>query len=165
MLGELVQTTNGKWITHPPSRCPNGHPLGPGQVLVGHQACLGHGGGHTTWTCRTCDQTVYGPPLNTQLLALNQPHRQLSGETSVPTEAELVEEWNNFADRERPFRIGASLGALRVARLHEMYRDSWAYADFEPLAKYDYPPDHEEKAIELVLQQAELYANYSEAVL
>mgnify|MGYP003289994991 CR=1 FL=1 len=24
--------------------------------------CLGHGGGHTTWTCRTCDQTVYGPP-------------------------------------------------------------------------------------------------------
>jgi type I restriction enzyme, R subunit len=27
------------------------------------------------------------------------------------------------------------------------------------LAKYDYPPDHEEKAIELVLKQAELYAN------
>lgn len=26
------------------------------------------------------------------------------------------------------------------------------------LAKYDYPPDHEEKAIELVLQQAELLA-------
>ena len=65
MLGELVQTTRGEWITHPPTRCPNGHPLGPNQVLVGHQACLGHGGGHTTWTCRTCDQTVYGPPLNT----------------------------------------------------------------------------------------------------
>ena len=61
MLGDLVQTTSGKWITHPPMRCPNGHPLGPNQVLVGHQACLGHGGGHTTWTCRTCDQTVYGP--------------------------------------------------------------------------------------------------------
>ena len=27
------------------------------------------------------------------------------------------------------------------------------------LAKYDYPPDHEEKAIELVLQQAELFAS------
>lgn len=27
------------------------------------------------------------------------------------------------------------------------------------LAKYDYPPDHEEKAVELVLQQAELLAN------
>lgn len=33
------------------------------------------------------------------------------------------------------------------------------------LAKYDYPPDHEEKAIELVLKQAELYANNSEALL
>jgi len=42
VLGELVQTTAGKWITHPPTRCPNGHPLGPNQVLVGHQACLGH---------------------------------------------------------------------------------------------------------------------------
>jgi len=50
MLGELVQTTAGKWITHPPAHCPNGHRLGAGQVLVGHQACLGHGGGHTTWT-------------------------------------------------------------------------------------------------------------------
>jgi len=50
--------------THPPPRCPNGHTFGPNQVLVGHQACLGHGGGHTTWTRRTSDQTVYGPPLN-----------------------------------------------------------------------------------------------------
>ena len=49
----------------PPSHCPDGHRLGPGEVLVGHQACLGHGGGHTSWTCRVCDQTVYGPPLNT----------------------------------------------------------------------------------------------------
>jgi hypothetical protein len=53
VLGELVQTTAAKWIIHPPTRCPNGHRLGPGQVLVGHQACLGHGGGHTTWTCHT----------------------------------------------------------------------------------------------------------------
>ena len=54
--GELVQTTNGRWITKPPSRCRNGHDLGPNQVLVGHVACLGHGGGgHTSWHCRTCD--------------------------------------------------------------------------------------------------------------
>jgi hypothetical protein len=46
--GGLVRTTDGKWITKPPSRCPNGHQLGAGQVLVGHQACLGHSGGHTT---------------------------------------------------------------------------------------------------------------------
>jgi hypothetical protein len=32
VLGELVQTTTGKWITHPPTRCPSGHTLGPGQV-------------------------------------------------------------------------------------------------------------------------------------
>jgi hypothetical protein len=25
--GQLVRTTNGKWMTKPPSRCPNGHPL------------------------------------------------------------------------------------------------------------------------------------------
>jgi hypothetical protein len=69
VLGELVQTTAGKWITHPPSRCPNGHTLGPGEVLVGHQVCLGH----TTWTCRTCDETVYGPPLNTHCSVLDGP--------------------------------------------------------------------------------------------
>jgi hypothetical protein len=48
VLGELLQTTAGKWITHPATRCPNGHTLGPGEVLVGYEACLGHGGGHTT---------------------------------------------------------------------------------------------------------------------
>jgi hypothetical protein len=56
MIGDLAQTTDGKWITRPPGRCPNGHPLGANQVLVGHVACLGHGGGgHTSWHCRTCD--------------------------------------------------------------------------------------------------------------
>ena len=45
--------------------------LRPKPVLVGHQACLGHGGGHTTWTCRTCDQTVYGPPLNSHCATLD----------------------------------------------------------------------------------------------
>jgi hypothetical protein len=62
-VGDLVQTTAGTWITKPPARCLHGHQLGPGQVLVGHVACQGHGGGHVTWTCRTCDQTVYGPGL------------------------------------------------------------------------------------------------------
>ena len=56
--------------THPLSERP---PLGPNEVLVGHQACLGHGGGHTTWTCRTCEQTVYGPPVNTHCTALDGP--------------------------------------------------------------------------------------------
>jgi hypothetical protein len=33
VLGELVQTTAGKWIIHPPTRCPNGHTLVTGEVL------------------------------------------------------------------------------------------------------------------------------------
>ena len=74
VFGEPVQTTAGTWITYPPTRCPNGHRLGPGEVLVGHVVCLGHGGGgHTSWHCRTCDQTVYGPPLNTHCMTLDGP--------------------------------------------------------------------------------------------
>jgi hypothetical protein len=42
-LGQWVQTTAETWITHAPTRCPNRHPLGPNQVLVGHVACLGYG--------------------------------------------------------------------------------------------------------------------------
>jgi hypothetical protein len=41
----VIMSDTTKWITHPPSRCPSGRTLGPGKVLVGHQACLGHGGG------------------------------------------------------------------------------------------------------------------------
>ena len=40
MLGELVQTTARKWLTHPPTRCPNGHTLGSAEVLVGHRSVL-----------------------------------------------------------------------------------------------------------------------------
>ena len=72
--GDLVRTPKGKWVTEAPTRCPNGHPLGPNQVLVGHVACLGHGGGgHTSWHCRTCDTVVYGPPLNKHCTALEGP--------------------------------------------------------------------------------------------
>jgi hypothetical protein len=35
--------------------------------------CLGHGGGHTIWTCRTCDTVVYGPPMAKHCTALNGP--------------------------------------------------------------------------------------------
>jgi hypothetical protein len=63
VLCELVQTTAGKWIYPPTDTLPHGHNLGPNQILVGHQACLGHGGGHTTWRCHRCETTVYGPPL------------------------------------------------------------------------------------------------------
>jgi hypothetical protein len=42
--GELVQTTDGKY-----------------------------GGGHTAWTCRACDETVYGPPRAMHCTALEGP--------------------------------------------------------------------------------------------
>ena len=59
VLGELVLSTAGKWIIHPPTRCPNGHTLGAGQVLVR--------------ICRQCDATVYGPPFNTHCTCLDGP--------------------------------------------------------------------------------------------
>ena len=33
-----------------------------------------------------------------------------------------------------------------------------AIQDPQTLAKYDYPPDYEERAVELILEQAELFA-------
>jgi hypothetical protein len=68
-VGDLIYATAGTWITRPPTRCPHGHDFGAGRVLVGYQACLGH----TTWTCQTCDETVFGPPLNTHCKTLDGP--------------------------------------------------------------------------------------------
>ena len=63
-VGDLIRTRDGRWVTEAPTHCPNGHRLAAGTVLVGHVACMGHGGGgHTIWHCRTCDNSVYGPPL------------------------------------------------------------------------------------------------------
>ena len=56
-----------------------------GHLLVGHQACLGHGGGHTTWTFRTCDQTLFGPPLNTHCSPLDGPATVRLSSGSLPT--------------------------------------------------------------------------------
>jgi hypothetical protein len=72
-VGDLVRSTTDAWIVLAPQHCPNGHCFGPGKTLVGYAACAGHGGGHTTWTCRTCDTTVYGPPLNTHCATLDGP--------------------------------------------------------------------------------------------
>jgi hypothetical protein len=72
-VGDLVRRTDGKWMVRPPQQCSNGHALGPNQVFVGHVACLGHGGGHTTWRCRACDAVVYGPPLNTHCTVIDGP--------------------------------------------------------------------------------------------
>jgi hypothetical protein len=46
-----------------PTECPNGHPFGPGRVLVGWStcSCQGEPGGHRTVFCRVCGQTRYDP--------------------------------------------------------------------------------------------------------
>lgn len=62
-VGDLVASDTGGWVTLAPTHCPNGHCLGANQVLVGHAACQPHRG-HTTWTCLTCEATVYGPALD-----------------------------------------------------------------------------------------------------
>ncbi|NKT60965.1 hypothetical protein GS885_23430 [Rhodococcus hoagii] len=46
-----------------PKQCPNGHPLGPGRVLVGWFACsCTERGGHRTYDCRQCGAVIYRPP-------------------------------------------------------------------------------------------------------
>lgn len=61
-VGDLVPLTDGRWMTWPPKRCPNGHQLGGGRSTVGHAPCSC--GGHTTWCCSTCDAVTYGPALS-----------------------------------------------------------------------------------------------------
>jgi hypothetical protein len=61
-VGELVRCTDGSWMIRPPERCPRGHRLGAGRVLVGHQPCSCPGG-HTSWACRECGAVVYAPLL------------------------------------------------------------------------------------------------------
>jgi hypothetical protein len=62
-------------VDHPPAvAMPDwAHPRPRQGPRRASRACLGHGGGHTTWTCRLCDETVYGPPLNTHCTTLEGP--------------------------------------------------------------------------------------------
>jgi hypothetical protein len=63
-VGALVRCTDGSWMTRPPQRCPAGHRLEPGRMLVGHQPCSTCAVDVTTWTCPECGAVVYGPSLN-----------------------------------------------------------------------------------------------------
>jgi hypothetical protein len=42
-VGEFVQSTTGQWMIRPPLRCPRGHTLQPGRLLVGTVACSAAG--------------------------------------------------------------------------------------------------------------------------
>lgn len=58
---ELYRRGDG-WSERGPARCPNGHPLGPNQVLVGSQVCSAEHAHHRTHECRRCGAILYTPP-------------------------------------------------------------------------------------------------------
>ncbi|TDP29850.1 hypothetical protein [Nocardia ignorata] len=61
---DRLYAVRGGWARPSPVACPAGHPLGPGQVLVGTLACLATPDGlHRTWACRSCDTVIYWPPI------------------------------------------------------------------------------------------------------
>jgi hypothetical protein len=48
---------------NPPTRCPNGHPLVGGQVVVNYVRCKCDNApyrGHRYWTCRVCGERIIG---------------------------------------------------------------------------------------------------------
>jgi hypothetical protein len=71
-VGELVRSTSGQWMDRPPLRCPRGHALRPGRMLVGSVACLS--GRHLTWRCE-CGTVTYGPALAEGCSLLDGPAR------------------------------------------------------------------------------------------
>ncbi|WP_179475344.1 hypothetical protein [Mycolicibacterium vinylchloridicum] len=75
-VGDVVRAGPNRWIVKPPTHCRNGHELKPGNVLVGHQPCRGHGTGHTIWHCLTCfreEPPTYGPALGPHCKILDGP--------------------------------------------------------------------------------------------
>ena len=125
-VGDLVRSTTGAWMVRAPEHGARGHDLCPGEVLVVHQACLGRGGGHTTWTCRTCDQTVYGPPLNTHCTTLptSSPRGRRRGEQQREPRQPALEEHVDRAGAETvadPLqRFGILAGGESVGQLGEL---------------------------------------------
>jgi len=71
-IGQLVACTAGGWMVFPPQCCPNNHHLRANEVIVGHAGC-GSCAGHTTWTCSTCDEIIYAPPLSVNCRVLTGP--------------------------------------------------------------------------------------------
>ncbi|MFC4124960.1 hypothetical protein [Nocardia rhizosphaerae] len=61
--GRLYQVRGGSWAEPVPIRCPNGHRLGPHQVLVGSLACPAIARHHRTHACLQCDAVIYWPPV------------------------------------------------------------------------------------------------------
>jgi hypothetical protein len=72
VVGKIVRCTNGAWMVQPPPRCPRGHPLLPGRILVASIACSC--GRHLTWRCE-CNAVTYGLALAEGCSLLDGPAR------------------------------------------------------------------------------------------
>jgi hypothetical protein len=79
-VGELGRCANGQWIVRPPLRCPSGHLLRAGRMLVGSiaSAC----GRHLTWRCE-CGAVTYGPALAEGCSLLDGPARMRQPDRQV----------------------------------------------------------------------------------
>ncbi|MFC8182380.1 hypothetical protein ACFULT_26210 [Rhodococcus sp. NPDC057297] len=60
---EPLYRRGDRWIELAPNTCTEGHPLTPGNVLVGSYVCNGPCGHHRTHRCRHCDDVTYTPAL------------------------------------------------------------------------------------------------------
>ncbi|MFI9509085.1 hypothetical protein [Nocardia sp. NPDC052566] len=72
---QLHRATHG-FAHSSPVFCRNRHRQGPNRTLVGWQSCIAVDGGHRTYLCRTCGDTIYVPTVGPQCS-----HRDFDGRT------------------------------------------------------------------------------------
>ena len=93
-----------------PTRCPNGHPLGPNTVLVGALLCLCHPPAtvHRTWRCTACDACMTQP-------ACSRTQSGQSGHPSLPAGRPEFLCAIRWRDSCRPYRRAILAGRAAAA--------------------------------------------------
>jgi len=72
-VGDMVLSTDGRWIIRLPEKCANGHLL-KGRCIVAAQPCS-CGDRHLSWYCDVCEHVTYGSPLGPDCEVLHGPAR------------------------------------------------------------------------------------------
>jgi hypothetical protein len=105
---ELRRTRKG-WVERRPERCPNGHELRGGQVLVGtlHCDCMRT---HRTHTCRVCGHDVHAAA------GLGLPTARVPAQDDCRRPGRAARMQRRAADHRADLRRRVFLGALRQAR-------------------------------------------------
>ena len=90
VLGQLVPTTAGKWITHPPTRCTSGHRPGPGEMLVGIKPVSGTAAGtrrvraaHAVRRCTGCRLIAIARRWRGRRWCVSRPFTSEGGESPI----------------------------------------------------------------------------------